>query len=456
MNKKLVLLDMDGTIYLGDHLFDGVLECFDYFNKNDIKFVFITNNSSHDLEFYENKIKRMGISCSKENFYSSIEVTLEYLKKKNAKKIYVLGNTCLKNKLKDSFEIVSTYSKDEKLDAVVCGFNTELVYEDLKNACLYLETQEVEFLATNGDYRCPIEDGLYIPDCGGMIEWMRLCTGKTARVLGKPDPEIINQLIKKYNELYGENRKFDEVFRGTEILDKRFNADFIADANGAPLSVENEKYAEFCMAYTKYVLDFQMAQFYGTFKDIYEALCEDLTASGYRSLYFNNPANPKVKVLSGEFFNEIGRDVDKLSNFLLEKSETLKREIVKMQKTKMLESDSAMQEQYNAAVAALNETENNILVLEHIYNWLDAIYERFKSANSVTIDFKSRFVDKSVYLLTGNGFGGKNKLEINDVYIHQNEIDYVTTILKVIAEAKPLIDKIKAHFGILESAKERQ
>ena len=264
------------------------------------------------------------------------------------------------------------------------------------------------------------------------------------------------ELIKKYNELYGENRKFDEVFRGTEILDKRFNADFIADANGAPLSVENEKYAEFCMAYTKYVLDFQMAQFYGTFKDIYEALCEDLTASGYRSLYFNNPANPKVKVLSGEFFNEIGRDVDKLSNFLLEKSETLKREIVKMQKTKMLESDSAMQEQYNAAVAALNETENNILVLEHIYNWLDAIYERFKSANSVTIDFKSRFVDKSVYLLTGNGFGGKNKLEINDVYIHQNEIDYVTTILKVIAEAKPLIDKIKAHFGILESAKERQ
>ncbi|MCR4879519.1 MAG: HAD-IIA family hydrolase [Bacilli bacterium] len=204
MSKKLVLLDMDGTVYLGNQLFDGVLETFDYFKKNDIKFVFITNNSSHDLEFYEEKMNHMGVKCDKENFYSSIEVTLEYLKNRNAKKIFVLGNDCLKKKLKNCFEIVAKYDKNEKIDAVVCGFNTELVYEDLKNASLYLQTTNCEFLATNGDYRCPIEDGLYIPDCGGMIEWLRLCTGKTAKVLGKPDPEIINQLIKKYQVLPSE------------------------------------------------------------------------------------------------------------------------------------------------------------------------------------------------------------------------------------------------------------
>ena len=199
MAKKLVLLDMDGTVYLGDQLFDGAIETFNYFKNSNISFVFITNNSSHDLEFYEKKINRMGISCTRDNFYSSIEVTIEYLKKRNAKKLFVLGNECLRKKLEKYFEIIANYDKNAKIDAVICGFNTELVYEDLKNACLYLETQECEFLATNGDYRCPIEDGLYIPDCGGMIEWMRLCTGKTAKILGKPDPEIINQLIKKYN-----------------------------------------------------------------------------------------------------------------------------------------------------------------------------------------------------------------------------------------------------------------
>ena len=32
-----------------------------------------------------------------------------------------------------------------------------------------------------------------------MIEWMRLCTGKKARVMGKPDPEVIYTLAKKFN-----------------------------------------------------------------------------------------------------------------------------------------------------------------------------------------------------------------------------------------------------------------
>ena len=82
MPKKLVLLDMDGTVYLGNQLFDGVLETFEYFKKRDIKFVFITNNSSHDLEFYVNKMNNMGVKCDEENFYSSIEVSVEYLKNK--------------------------------------------------------------------------------------------------------------------------------------------------------------------------------------------------------------------------------------------------------------------------------------------------------------------------------------------------------------------------------------
>ena len=198
MSKKLVLLDMDGTIYLGNQLFDGVKETFSYFKEKDIQFVFITNNSSHDLEFYEKKIKNFGIDCNTDNFYSSIEVTIHHLLEKGMKKIYVLGNKCLKDKLAKHFEIVPSYDKNIKIDALICGFNTELVYDELKDACLYLETNDCEFYATNGDFRCPIEDGLYIPDCGGMIEWMRLCTGKKATVLGKPSPTIIYQLMEKY------------------------------------------------------------------------------------------------------------------------------------------------------------------------------------------------------------------------------------------------------------------
>ena len=51
MRKKLIIFDMDGTIYLGKNLFDGALETFKYLKDHNIDYVFFTNNSSHDLEF---------------------------------------------------------------------------------------------------------------------------------------------------------------------------------------------------------------------------------------------------------------------------------------------------------------------------------------------------------------------------------------------------------------------
>ncbi len=199
MNKKLIIFDMDGTIYLGNDLFDGALETFKYLKERGIEYVFFTNNSSHDLEFYHKKMSDFGIDCSLEhNFYSSTEVTIDYLKKQGVKNIYVVGNQCLKDKLVKHFSIVDRYASELSVDAVVTGFSTELVYKELRDACLYLETRDIPFIATNGDYRCPIEGGLYIPDCGGMCEWIYLCTGKRAKVLGKPNPEIIDYLMEQF------------------------------------------------------------------------------------------------------------------------------------------------------------------------------------------------------------------------------------------------------------------
>ena len=222
MKKKLIIFDMDGTIYLGKNLIDGALDTFKYLNDNHIDYLFFTNNSSHDLDFYYQKIKAFGIECDlKKNFYSSTEVTISYLKERNIKDIFVIGNECLKKKLRNHFKIIKEYNVNNKVDAVVCGFSTELVYQELKDASLYLQTRDIPFIATNGDYRCPIEDGLYIPDCGGMIEWLRLCTGKRAKVLGKPNPEIIDYIAKEYKV------KKDEIL----IVGDRLYTDILVGVN---------------------------------------------------------------------------------------------------------------------------------------------------------------------------------------------------------------------------------
>ncbi len=190
---------MDGTIYLGKDLIPGTLETFEYLNKHNIDYVFFTNNSSHDLESYHKKVSNFGIKCSLEhNFYSSTEVTISHLQKIGVKNIYCIGNKCLKDKLKKFFNVIDRYDENFLVEAVVAGFSTELVYDELKGACLYLQTKDIPFIATNGDWRCPIEDGLYIPDCGGMCEWIYKCTGKKATVMGKPNPEIIDYLANQF------------------------------------------------------------------------------------------------------------------------------------------------------------------------------------------------------------------------------------------------------------------
>ena len=200
MNKKLIIFDMDGTIYLGKNLIDGTLDAFNYLKEHNIDYIFFTNNSSHDLDFYYKKVSNFGIECDlKHNFYSSTEVTISFLKDMGVKNIYVVGNKCLKDKLAKHFNYIDRYNPNQKIDAVVAGFSTELVYDELKGACLYLQTLDIPFIATNGDWRCPIEDGLYIPDCGGMCEWIYRCTGKKATVMGKPNPEIIDYLAKEFN-----------------------------------------------------------------------------------------------------------------------------------------------------------------------------------------------------------------------------------------------------------------
>ena len=190
---------MDGTIYLGKNLIPGALETLKTLQKAGIHIIFFTNNSSHDLDFYESKMRGFGFDCSKEeHFYSSVEVTISHLKKEGVHRLYVVGNASMKRKFASSFDLVPSFDKDEEIDAVVCGFTTELVYKELQDACLFLLTKDCKFYATNGDYRCPIEDGLYIPDCGGMIEWLRLATNKTATVLGKPSPVVVKTLMERF------------------------------------------------------------------------------------------------------------------------------------------------------------------------------------------------------------------------------------------------------------------
>ena len=63
-SKKLYLFDMDGTLYLGDRLYDFTIELLETLKATGRKYLFMTNNSSKSVEDYIKKLAKLGISST--------------------------------------------------------------------------------------------------------------------------------------------------------------------------------------------------------------------------------------------------------------------------------------------------------------------------------------------------------------------------------------------------------
>lgn len=192
---KLYLLDMDGTIYLGDNLFCGVTDFLKHIKANGGKYIFMTNNSSKSVEKYIEKLARLGIKSDKEDFLTSTDATILFLKKKHYKMIYALGTASFREQLSAS-GLPITDTLCDGIDCLCMGFDTELTFKKLDDACRLLNN-DIAYIATNPDPVCPTEYG-YVPDCGSVSDMLYNATKKRPIFIGKPQPEMAYLAMEKY------------------------------------------------------------------------------------------------------------------------------------------------------------------------------------------------------------------------------------------------------------------
>lgn len=193
-DKKLFLLDMDGTIYLDDNLFDGTLEFLSYIRQIGGRYMFLTNNSSKGVDKYIEKLARLGITADADDFLTSVNATIEYLKPKAYHKIYVSGTKSFARQLHDAGLSVTDTLEDD-IDCLCMGNDTELTFQKLEDACILLG-RGVDYIATNPDWVCPTWYG-YVPDCGSVCEMLYNATKRRPKFIGKPEPDMINLAVEK-------------------------------------------------------------------------------------------------------------------------------------------------------------------------------------------------------------------------------------------------------------------
>ncbi len=193
---KCFLLDMDGTIYLGDNLIDGAKEFIETLKSSNKEFFFFTNNSSKNPSDYVNKLSKFGIEMSLNRIITSGDVTSSYiLNQKENPLVYLLGTPSLEEQFTEK-GIRLTTDKTKDIDFLVLGFDTTLEYKKLWDAH-DLILKGIPYIATNPDYVCPLAGGKSMPDCGAMISLLKTSTGREPLVIGKPNTLMIDFVQNK-------------------------------------------------------------------------------------------------------------------------------------------------------------------------------------------------------------------------------------------------------------------
>ena len=194
-NKRLFLLDMDGTIYLDQSLFPGTLPFLNAVRAAGGRYLFLTNNSSRSVDAYIAKLDRMGICAIREDFLTSVDALIADLARRPSyRKCYAFGTRTFRQQLTEAGIPVTDHLEDD-IDCLLIGFDTELAFQKLEDACILLN-RGVDFIATNPDWVCPTWYGS-VPDCGSVCEMLSRATGRRPRVIGKPQPAMVRLALER-------------------------------------------------------------------------------------------------------------------------------------------------------------------------------------------------------------------------------------------------------------------
>lgn len=224
-NVKLFLFDMDGTLYLGNKLFDFTNELLSTIKAIGGRYMFMTNNSSKSVKDYILKLEKLGIKADYDDFITSSQATVFYLKNHHPDaKLYVCGTQSLKDEfIKEGFILTEDTQETE---CIVMGFDTELNFKKLHDISYMLCTRDLPYIATNPDYVCPTEFGS-VPDCGSVCDMIYNATGKRPVVIGKPEALMPQLAMEKTGYTKAE----------TAVIGDRIYTDIKSGINAGTVSI---------------------------------------------------------------------------------------------------------------------------------------------------------------------------------------------------------------------------
>ncbi|MCA9063032.1 MAG: HAD family hydrolase [Planctomycetaceae bacterium] len=182
---------MDGVIHRGGELIPGADLFIQRLVREEIPFLFLTNNSQRTRRDVVAKLTRIGIAVQEKNVFTCAMATARYLAQRAPNgTAFVIGEGGLLTALhRNGYAVV-----DHAPDFVVVGEGRTATWEMLESA-VQMIIDGAKLIATNMDPNCPTRKGTR-PGCGATVAFLETATGKRAMSIGKPSPIMMRAARK--------------------------------------------------------------------------------------------------------------------------------------------------------------------------------------------------------------------------------------------------------------------
>ncbi len=189
------VLDLDGTVYLGDHLLPGARRTIAALRAAGCRVVFLSNKPLETRADYAAKLTRLGIPTAPDEVINSSWVLARWLEREApGATLFVVGEPPLLDELRAAGFRLS--ERPGEIEFVVASFDRTFDYRKLQIAFDSIRAG-ARFIATNADRYCPVPGG-GLPDAGAVIGAIEGCTGKQVEVVvGKPSPITARAILDR-------------------------------------------------------------------------------------------------------------------------------------------------------------------------------------------------------------------------------------------------------------------
>jgi HAD superfamily hydrolase (TIGR01450 family) len=188
----LVILDLDGVVYLGEEPIPGAVVAIGRLRQEGPPVLFATNNASRSADEVAVLLTRLGIEATGADVVTSAAVAADALAERLApgSAVLVVGSEPLAAEVRRA-GLVPVADADARPAAVVQGYAPHVGWAQLAEACLAIRAG-AQWVVTNTDTTLPSPRG-DLPGNGALVAALRTALDRDPDVVvGKPRPEFFS------------------------------------------------------------------------------------------------------------------------------------------------------------------------------------------------------------------------------------------------------------------------